>query len=47
VTPADLWAQYAFAVALTMAGRWVWQNLHLIENGNIGPAAPGEVTLFR
>lgn len=47
MSPADLWAQYLFAVFLITSGRWVWRNLHLIENGNIGPAGPGEVTLFR
>ena len=40
-------AQAGMLLFLLYGGKWMYQNMHLIENNNIGPAAEGEKTLFK
>lgn len=43
----DLITQATLFISLLYGGKWMYENMHLIENNNIGPAAEGEETFFK
>lgn len=40
-------AQATLLLSFLYGGKWMYENMYLIENNNIGPAAEGEETFFK